>query len=152
MQNAPDAEDHGVFRRRCGEMLLHRVIRQIPNVLLVIGRVSYAMVAETSLPYWKLVKELFTKRVSGAAFDELNRTLQSDGFGRRQQCMKVIGHHDETVEAVASLIAIAQQRFDKNLAGWSSLEDGAALPRARGHEICAGYIRVALRNSHSLSG
>jgi len=133
-------------------MLLHRVIRQITDVLLIIGGVSDAMVAETALPYWKLVKELFAKGVGGAAFDELHRTLQGDGLGRSQQCMRVIGHHDETVQAIASLIAIVQQRFDKDLARWSGLEYGAALPSARGHEICAGYVGVALRNGHSLSG
>ena len=71
MRNAPEAEDQG-YSAAGGEMFLHRVIRQIMEVLFAISGISDAVVAETSLPYWKLVKKLFAKGARGAAFHELH--------------------------------------------------------------------------------
>jgi hypothetical protein len=148
MRNAPEAEDHGYSAATRTRFFFTGLLCQITDVLLVIGGASDAMVAETSLPYWTLVKELFAKRVRGAAFDELNRMLQSDGFGRGEQRVKMIGHQDETVEAITPLVSVAEQGFDKNLARWSNLEYGAAFPGTTGHEICSGNACVALRNGH----
>jgi hypothetical protein len=64
----------------------------------------------------------------------------------------MLGHQYEFVQLIRTLVAIMHKRFDKNLARWRGLENGAALPGARGYEICAGDTRVALRNGHSLSG
>jgi hypothetical protein len=60
-----------------------------------------------------------------AAFDELGRFL--DGLGWREQNVEVIGHDDEAVEEEAALVAVSNQRSDKEFSVGGSLEDAVAL-------------------------
>ena len=64
-----------------------------------------------------------------ATFDELDRSFQGSFLARRQQHVKMLGHHDECVQSICSDIAVVEKRFDKDLAGRRDLENWRGFPK-----------------------
>ena len=74
-----------------------RVVCDLEELILKVFEIADAVFVESVLP--DVALELVADCEGEAAFDELGGTL--DGFGGREENVKVVRHDDETVEEVA---------------------------------------------------
>ena len=92
-------------------------------MILIIGKIADAMIAETGLPHAPPRLQPIRK----SSFDELHGPLQRNLRRGRQLRVDVIGHDDEFVEKEFSLIAIMGESFDQEMGRCLASEDWAAL-------------------------
>ena len=74
----------------------------------VVCALSDTMIAETALPDRESHAQLLTHRMRGTTFHKLNRALQAKLGGGCDKQMEVLGHQDEGVEPIGSIIPVVQ--------------------------------------------
>src|SRR5919108_1420555 len=115
-------------------MACYWVVVNVSFVTLKRARIKHPDFRESLFPNRWMKTKLTSGAICKSSLDELQRSLYRQITSDGDEDMKMIGHDDESVQAIFPLSAVVVKHFQKQLSGSSGLQNMTLPPNRGGYK------------------
>jgi hypothetical protein len=125
------------FFRQFHQAPFHWILPNVLTLAVIVAEVPNSPFVESGLPYLQLAFSSSMNLVRASTFNKLHGSFQAAFLAGSDEKMKVVGHDDEFVKEIVSVISIAKETLQDNLGVLGHAKNLTAFPRPGGHKVCA---------------